>query len=83
MILLSAVVTIRITDVNDVTPEFSQVLYTRPDLLEEALPGTLVIQVMASDEDLGLAGEVLYSITEGMLYIKHKIKKQCGKKFLK
>lgn len=47
----SALVTVRINDVNDETPVFSEPLYTR--ILEERTPvGTTVLTVMASDDDM-------------------------------
>ncbi|PIK40876.1 putative cadherin-23 [Apostichopus japonicus] len=61
----TAVVTIEVTDVNDVIPEFSQPFYSRLDLVEDASIETVVVDVQAQDMDLGLAGEIVYAIIEG------------------
>ncbi|PIK33992.1 putative cadherin-23, partial [Apostichopus japonicus] len=60
----TAVVTIEVTDVNDVIPEFSQPFYSRLDLVEDASIETVVVDVQAQDMDLGL-GEIRYAIIEG------------------
>ncbi|PIK59218.1 putative cadherin-23 [Apostichopus japonicus] len=61
----TAVVTIQITDVNDVVPEFVQSIYSRLDLTEDVEIGTRVINVQAQDMDLLAAGMVRYSIIAG------------------
>lgn len=62
-----AVVTIQITDVNDVVPEFVQSIYSRLDLTEDVEIGTRVINVQARDMDLLAAGMVRYSIIAGKI----------------
>ncbi|XP_054998226.1 protocadherin gamma-C3 isoform X19 [Sorex araneus] len=58
----SASLTIRITvlDANDNAPAFNQSLY-RARVLEDAPPGTRVVQVHATDLDEGPNGEIIYS----------------------
>ncbi|XP_021557520.1 protocadherin gamma-C3 isoform X2 [Neomonachus schauinslandi] len=58
----SATLPIRITvlDANDNAPTFNQSLY-RARVLEDAAPGTLVVQVHATDLDEGPNGEIIYS----------------------
>nr|CAB3236337.1 protocadherin-16-like Dachsous [Phallusia mammillata] len=51
--------TVTITDFNDNPPEFEDQLYER-ELSEEAFPGTFVIQLEATDRDLGSNAEVTY-----------------------
>ncbi|CAG5122528.1 unnamed protein product, partial [Candidula unifasciata] len=52
---------INVKDVNDNQPEFDPMSYYR-EVSEDALPGTLVVNVSATDVDSGLSGEVRYSI---------------------
>ncbi|CAH2324231.1 neural-cadherin-like [Pelobates cultripes] len=54
---------INITDVNDNVPFFTSSIY-EATVTEGAELGTLVLQVSASDQDLGLNGEITYSILE-------------------
>ncbi|XP_022080540.1 uncharacterized protein LOC110973761 [Acanthaster planci] len=61
----TATVTITVTDVNDEAPRFTQDVYLKPDLLETAEAGTVVVTVSANDPDLGQGGEIQYSITGG------------------
>lgn len=58
----SATLPIRITvlDANDNAPAFNQSLY-RASVLEDAPPGTVVVQVHATDLDEGPNGEIIYS----------------------
>ena len=65
MTLLVATVTITVTDVNDEAPRFTQNVYLKPDLLENADQGTVVVTVSADDPDLGQGGQIQYSITGG------------------
>ncbi|KAM6148965.1 protocadherin alpha-13 isoform 11-T11 [Erethizon dorsatum] len=51
---------IRILDVNDNAPEFDQFLY-KVKVLENALNGTLVIKLNATDPDDGTNGDIVYS----------------------
>ncbi|KAL0182570.1 hypothetical protein M9458_021945, partial [Cirrhinus mrigala] len=53
--------TVNIDDVNDNSPEFSLRSYTAV-IPENAAIGTEVIQVTASDEDLGQNGEISYAL---------------------
>uniref|UniRef100_A0A9J7YZL0 FAT atypical cadherin 3b n=1 Tax=Cyprinus carpio carpio TaxID=630221 RepID=A0A9J7YZL0_CYPCA len=53
--------TVNIDDVNDNSPKFSRESYTAI-IPENAAVGTEVIQVTASDEDLGQNGEVSYTL---------------------
>uniref|UniRef100_A0A8C2HX84 FAT atypical cadherin 3b n=1 Tax=Cyprinus carpio TaxID=7962 RepID=A0A8C2HX84_CYPCA len=53
--------TVNIDDVNDNSPKFSRESYTAI-VPENAAVGTEVIQVTASDEDLGQNGEVSYTL---------------------
>ena len=53
-----------VTNINDNTPVFEQDTYTA-SVTEGIDIGTFVIAVTATDDDLGLAGEVRYSIVSG------------------
>ncbi|XP_033109345.1 cadherin-23-like, partial [Anneissia japonica] len=61
----TATVHITIDDVNDEMPQFTQELYQRPDLSENALAGDVVVIVSATDRDTGSGGVVSYSIVAG------------------
>ncbi|XP_075020912.1 protocadherin alpha-6-like [Calonectris borealis] len=52
---------ISVLDANDNAPQFNQSVYNAL-LSENALEGTLVARVSATDPDLGIYGEVLYEI---------------------
>ncbi|XP_063804777.1 neural-cadherin-like [Pseudophryne corroboree] len=52
-----------VTDVNDNVPFFSSSIY-EASVTEGLELGTFVLQVSASDQDLGLNGEITYSILE-------------------
>ncbi|XP_068117206.1 neural-cadherin-like [Hyperolius riggenbachi] len=54
---------INITDVNDNVPFFSSSIY-EASVTEGLELGTFVLQLSASDQDLGLNGEITYSILE-------------------
>ncbi|KAL4710435.1 hypothetical protein ACJJTC_008837 [Scirpophaga incertulas] len=54
-------VEISVVDVNDNEPVFRQQLYTA-SIVEDALVGTSVIQVSATDADVGLNGRVHYEL---------------------
>ncbi|XP_075045350.1 neural-cadherin-like [Mixophyes fleayi] len=54
---------INVTDVNDNVPFFSSSIY-EASVTEGLDLGTFVLQVSASDQDLGLNGEITYSILE-------------------
>ncbi|XP_076020958.1 protocadherin alpha-8-like [Genypterus blacodes] len=52
--------TVNVLDVNDNTPTFSQSLY-KVSVKENASPGTVVINLNATDLDEGMNGKLLYS----------------------
>lgn len=56
-------VEITVTDVNDNFPVFKQPMYTG-SVLEDALIGTSVVQVQATDADIGLNGRIRYALSE-------------------
>ncbi|KAK4875010.1 hypothetical protein RN001_011432 [Aquatica leii] len=56
-------VEISVTDVNDNFPVFKQPLYSG-SVLEDALIGTSVVQVSATDADIGLNGRIRYTLSE-------------------
>uniref|UniRef100_A0A8C5WCG8 Neural-cadherin-like n=1 Tax=Leptobrachium leishanense TaxID=445787 RepID=A0A8C5WCG8_9ANUR len=56
-------VLINVTDVNDNVPFFTSSIY-EATVTEGLPPGTFALQVSASDQDLGLNGEITYSILE-------------------
>ena len=57
----SALVTISVTDQNDVAPEFNQTTYSGA-VRENAQFGTVVLQVSATDRDVGSNANITYSI---------------------
>jgi cadherin EGF LAG seven-pass G-type receptor 1 len=57
-------VEIEIADVNDNSPEFKQSVYTTA-ISEDAPIGSSVVQISASDKDLGLNGQVRYTFSGG------------------
>ncbi|XP_071953449.1 cadherin-23-like [Antedon mediterranea] len=61
----TATVRITVIDVNDEVPLFTQELYQRPDLSENAQVNDVVVVVSATDSDSGDAGVVSYSIVNG------------------
>lgn len=54
---------ISVTDVNDNFPTFKQQSYVG-NILEDALIGTSVVQVSATDADMGLNGRIKYMLSE-------------------
>ncbi|XP_037956200.1 protocadherin-like wing polarity protein stan isoform X2 [Teleopsis dalmanni] len=56
-------VEISVTDVNDNPPAFKNPLY-QASILEDALVGTSVLQVSASDPDIGLNGRIKYLLSD-------------------
>ncbi|XP_049823743.1 protocadherin-like wing polarity protein stan isoform X2 [Aethina tumida] len=56
-------VEITVTDVNDNYPVFKQPSYSG-SVLEDALVGTSVVQVSATDADVGLNGRIRYTLSE-------------------
>ncbi|XP_066128872.1 protocadherin gamma-B4 isoform X22 [Saccopteryx bilineata] len=59
----TAQIHVLVTDANDNPPVFSQELY-RVGLPENVLPGTTVLQVMATDQDEGVNAEITFFFTE-------------------
>ncbi|XP_054168820.1 protocadherin-like wing polarity protein stan [Oppia nitens] len=57
-------VEIEIGDVNDNSPQFKQTVYTA-SISEDAPIGSSVVQLGASDQDLGLNGQVRYTFAGG------------------
>ena len=60
----AAIVRVHVMDVNDSPPEFSDSRYSAV-VAENSPAGTLVVQVHASDPDLGESGRVHYAFPEG------------------
>uniref|UniRef100_A0A8B9H2P0 Protocadherin 10 n=1 Tax=Astyanax mexicanus TaxID=7994 RepID=A0A8B9H2P0_ASTMX len=58
----TALLVVRVLDSNDNAPVFDQPVYT-VNLREDSAPGTLVIQLNATDVDEGTNGEVVYSLS--------------------
>ena len=58
----TALVNITISDVNDNAPRFDKFTYSA-EVREDSKVNTVVTMVHAVDDDEGLAGEVVYSIT--------------------
>ena len=56
-----ATITINLQDVNDNYPEFDKSEYSA-NIVESALPASLVLTVSASDKDTGKNGQIIYSI---------------------
>lgn len=56
-------VEISVTDVNDNYPQFRQPAYSG-SVSEDALVGTSVVQVAATDADIGLNGRIRYTLSE-------------------
>uniref|UniRef100_A0A1I8NR21 Protocadherin-like wing polarity protein stan n=1 Tax=Stomoxys calcitrans TaxID=35570 RepID=A0A1I8NR21_STOCA len=56
-------VEISVTDVNDNPPQFKNPLY-QASILEDALVGTSVLQISASDPDIGLNGRIKYLLSD-------------------
>ncbi|XP_077999586.1 cadherin-23-like [Glandiceps talaboti] len=71
-------VSIRLEDVNDEMPIFTQSLYQRPDLSENAGRGTSVVLVSAEDSDLNQGGVIRYSINSGNSDGKFSIDSKTG-----
>ncbi|XP_021544391.2 protocadherin gamma-B4, partial [Neomonachus schauinslandi] len=59
----TAQIQVLVTDANDNPPVFSQELY-RVSVLENVLPGTPVLRVMATDQDEGVNAQITFSFTE-------------------
>lgn len=59
----SKTIQLRVTDVNDNTPEFERDVY-QANVMEIAVPGTSVIQVVAVDRDEGNNSAINYSLLD-------------------
>nr|DBA30633.1 TPA: hypothetical protein GDO54_006588 [Pyxicephalus adspersus] len=59
-------ITLKISDVNDNQPTFSQVTYSA-SVQENNKPGQLLLEVLASDPDEGENSSLVYSITDGQV----------------
>lgn len=55
---------IKIVDENDNFPIFSENVYTRR-ILEDSAINAIVVTLKAEDQDVGLNGQVVYSISTG------------------
>jgi len=60
----SATVQVRLTDINDNTPTFTQDIYTFPAVNETAAIGQVVGRVQATDKDDGSNGAVRYRLVD-------------------
>jgi hypothetical protein len=56
-------VIVKVLDVNDTPPKFSRSRYSSV-VPENSVEGTLVVQVLATDPDLGASGEVVYDFAD-------------------
>ncbi|XP_015235244.1 PREDICTED: protocadherin Fat 3-like [Cyprinodon variegatus] len=68
----TAQVTVRVLGANLYSPVFSQRFYLA-EVLENSPPGTKVIQVLATDEDSGLNGQITYSFINDLGKTKFNI----------
>ncbi|XP_076362796.1 protein dachsous-like isoform X2 [Tachypleus tridentatus] len=74
---MSQILNICVEDVNDNPPQFYQHVYEAV-VSEESPVGTVVIQVEASDKDLGINGNLTYIIPKGLASDKFTINEQSG-----
>ncbi|KAK3099557.1 hypothetical protein FSP39_006219 [Pinctada imbricata] len=63
----SVTVYLNVKDVNDNAPEFDPQSYNA-EVMEDAVLGTSVLRVSATDVDSGMNGQIMYSIVDGDLY---------------
>jgi hypothetical protein len=59
-----------VLDVNDTPPKFSRSRYSSV-VPENSVEGTLVVQVVASDPDLGPSGEVVYDFADSKTKVRN------------
>ena len=74
-----SVVRVNIRDINDHAPVFTKCTDYNPSVPENSPRGTTVLQVSASDEDLGTNGEVEYAIVRQQYGTKFGIDRTTGR----
>ena len=74
-----SVVRVNIRDINDHAPVFTKCTDYNPSVPENSPRGTTVLQVSASDEDLGINGEVEYAIVQQQYGTKFGIDRTTGR----
>ena len=74
-----SVVRVNIRDINDHAPVFTKCTDYNPSVPENSPRGTTVLQVSASDEDLGTNGEVEYAIVQQQYGAKFGIDRLTGR----
>ena len=74
-------VVVRVSDVNDNFPQFSQSAY-EADIEENSLIGTFVVQTEATDLDSGINGLISYSILSGNMDNLFRINSSTGEIFV-
>uniref|UniRef100_A0A3B1IYX3 Cadherin domain-containing protein n=1 Tax=Astyanax mexicanus TaxID=7994 RepID=A0A3B1IYX3_ASTMX len=72
----TAVVNIVILDVNDHAPRFTEIFFT--EIPEDALVGSPVLQISATDEDIGENAVITYSILDQIEQTPFSIDKNTG-----
>lgn len=60
--LMQKTINVRVSDVNDNTPQFLQAIY-EGEINEKATPGSSVLQVTALDRDEGANADIVYSLS--------------------
>ena len=74
-----SVVRVNIEDINDHAPVFTRCSDYKPSIPENSPPGTTVLQVSASDSDLGTNGHVTYAIVQRSSEAKFGIDRTTGR----
>ena len=74
-----SVVKVNIRDINDHAPVFAKCADYHPSVAENSPRGTTVLQVSASDDDLGTNGQVEYAIVQQPLGMKFGIDRRTGR----
>ncbi|XP_072547580.1 protocadherin Fat 4 [Salminus brasiliensis] len=72
----TAVVNVVLQDTNDHAPRFSEIFFT--EVPEDALIGSPVIQITATDEDIGVNAIISYTILDQIEQIPFSIDKNSG-----